>query len=137
MTSRHAGTEFFADTCMALEAGLTNRRPLEQPGIRRAVRCVAGRAAFKLQRTVLENEWALLVRVASDARRIRTDGQLRLLLLVAAVWVMTVTARHGPFQDFVMKRFAELCLCLVVAGHAKLRLILLEHLRLGKTGVLM
>ena len=49
---------------VALQAELRNVIALEQPGIARAVRVVAARAAFDLGRGVLEDERPLLVGAA-------------------------------------------------------------------------
>ena len=86
------------------------------------MRSVAGRAAFGLERRVLERERPLLTRMALDARRVRTYREPRLFELKAAVRVVAVTAFHRTFQHFVVERLAELRLGLCMAAHAKLRL---------------
>ena len=97
---------------------------------------MTGCAAFKLQRSVLEYEWALLVRMALNARGVRTHGRPCLLLLKPAVRIMAVAAVHSSFEDFVMEGFAELSLGLVVTCHAQLRLICFQHPRCSLARVL-
>ena len=82
---------------MALETELPHAAALQHLWIRRAVRRMACRAAFELQRRVFENERSLFIAVALDASCIGTDSKLRLFLLEASVRIMTVAAIHRSF----------------------------------------
>lgn len=119
--------KLFGDACVAFEAKLPHLRPLQQFRIGRAVRSVAGGAAFQFQRTVFENERALLVGVAFNTCCIRADGQFGLFGLKSSVRIMAIAASHGSFQHFVVERFGELRFRLVVTAHAELRLARSEH----------
>lgn len=100
---------------MAFEAKLPHAASLEHLRIRRAVRRVARRAAFDLERRMFENERAGLIAMALDARCVRTYGEFRLFLFEASVRIMTVAAVHRSFEDLVMERLAELSLCFGMA----------------------
>jgi hypothetical protein len=86
---------------------------------------------------MFEYERALLVAVALDARGVGPDGELRLFLLEASVWIMAVTTAHRSFENFVMKRLTELRLGFGVTRHAKLRLVRAEHRLRRLSGFLM
>ena len=88
---------------------------------------MASGAAFDLQRSMLKNEWALLIGVAFNAARIGTDSQFRLFCLEPAMRVVTIAALHCAFKHLVVEWLRELRLGLVVAAHAKLGLAGLEH----------
>ena len=108
MKARSLRRQFFFNAGVALEAELTDACTLKHLWIARSVRRVACRAAFCLHRTVLEDERALLVRVALDAGSIGTIRKLSLLRLKTAVGVVTVAARHCALGHLVVKRLCEL-----------------------------
>jgi len=112
---------------VAFETKLPHTAAFQHLRIRRAVRGVARRAAFHLERRMFENERALLIAMALDTGGVGTDGELRLFLLKASVRIVTIAAGHRSFEHLVMERFAELGLCFGVARHAKLRLVRTEH----------
>jgi hypothetical protein len=93
---------------MTFEAELPYLRPLQHLWIGRAVRLMTRGTAFKLQRTMFEDERPLLVGVTLYARRIGTDSEFCLLLLETAVRIMAIAALHRPLEDLVMERLAEL-----------------------------
>ena len=95
---------------------------LEHSWIRRAMRHVTGDATVCLHRRMFEREWALLVGMALDARRISADCQPRLLQLKTAVRIVTVAAAHGAFQHLVMGRHRELMFHLGVTVQTELGL---------------
>src|SRR5204863_9297141 len=106
---------------MARQAKLIYCAVFQQPWICRTVRCVAGSAAFRLNRSVLVSKWSLLVDVALDASRICSRSQSRLPVFESAVRVMTVAATHRAFQNLVMERHRELRLHFIVTTGAELR----------------
>jgi len=108
---------------VTFETKLPHAASLQHLRIRRAVRRVARRAAFHLQRSMFKNERALLIAVALDTRRVSTDRELRLFLLEASMRIVTIAAVHRSFEDLVMERLAELRFCFGMARHAKLRLV--------------
>ena len=134
MEAGSAGRAELKYVAVALYAELIDLAALQELRVARAVRRVAGRAAFGLYGRVLEDERPLLVRVALQARSVRARGQPRLLRLEPAVRVVAVGAFHRAFQHLVMERHCELRLGLVVALHAQLLLCVLEHLQRGRFG---
>ena len=95
---------------------------LNQVRIRGAMRRMARNATLCLDRLVFENEWSLLVDVASKADRILSRRGAQLLSDETTMRVMTIHALHQSFFHPVMKRHIELGLHLQVAGVAKPRL---------------
>jgi len=107
----------------------------QQSRIRRSVRRVACRAAFRLHRSVFEGERSLLVGVALDTSRIRSSGQPGLLGLKSTVRVVTIGAAHRAFQNFVMEGRGKLRLDLVVTTHAELWIVGLQHANRREAGL--
>ena len=91
------------------------------------MRCMTRRAAFGLDRRVLERKRSLLVYVTLEASGIRARRQTGLLRFESAVRVVTVAATHRAFQNFVMERHAELRLNFAVTTRAQLRIVRLQH----------
>ena len=94
---------------VTLETELPHTRTREQFLICRTVRCMTRRAAFDLQRCMLENEWSLLIRVTLETSSISARRETRLLEFETAMRIVTIAALHLSFEHFVMKRPAELC----------------------------
>ena len=92
----------------------------QQSWISRAVRCMAGHAAFSFQRRVLISEWPLFVCMTLNASCIAAGGQARLFKFETAVRVMTIAATHRTFHYFVMEGHGERRLHFAVATEAKL-----------------
>src|SRR5215207_2692967 len=113
---------------VAGQAELRDRRRVEHPRVRGAVRRVARRAALGLDGRVLEGERPLLLRVALDAGRVHARREPALLGLEAAVRVVAVGALHRALQHLVVEGLRELVLLLGVALEAELLLAALEHL---------
>jgi len=67
-------------------------------------------------------EWSLFVRMTLETSGISARCKARLLQLKAAVRIVTITALHLSFQDFVVKRPAKLCFCFTMTTDAELRL---------------
>ena len=128
--ARSLRRQFFLDAGMAFHAELANAGTLEHLWIARTMRRVACRAAFCLDGAVFENERALLVRVALYAVGVGTDPKFGLLRFETTVSIVTVAALHRALGHFVVKRFIELALYLVVAAYAELLLTSTKH-RLG------
>ena len=76
---------------------------------------------------MLERKRSLLVYVTLDASCIGACRQSRLPGLKSAMRIVTVTATHRAFQNFVMERHRELRLHFVVATNAELRIVGLQH----------
>ena len=88
---------------VARQAELIYRTVFQQTRIRRSVRRVACRAAFRLHRSVFEGERSLLVGVALDTSRIGSSRKPGLLGLESTVRIVTIRAAHRAFQNFVME----------------------------------
>ena len=82
------------------------------------MRCVTRNAAVGLNRSMLVNEWSLLIDVTLDAGRVRAGRKSRLLEFKAAVRIVAIAALHRAFQHLVMERQLELVFDLTVATHA-------------------
>ena len=83
--------------------------------------------SVSLNRSVLINERTLLVCVTLNARGVRAGGKSCLFQLKAAVWVMTITALHRSFKNFVMEGQIELMFGFAMTTDAELRLIHLQQ----------
>jgi hypothetical protein len=90
---------------------------------------MTSRATFSLQRRVFVGKRTLFVRVTLDAGRIRSRSQSGLLELKTAVWIVTITALHHAFENFVMNRLVEIRLHFAVTAQAKLRLASLQQVQ--------
>ena len=77
-------------------------------------------------------ERTLLVCVTLNTWGIPASRQPGLFKLKTAVRVMTITAAHGAFQNFVMERRRECRLDFAVATQAKLRVVHLQHSYAGE-----
>jgi hypothetical protein len=127
VTAWQLGRLLLGNTCVALHAQLPDDRTFQHFRISRAVRYMTNRAALDLQRTVLENERALFVRVAFYAGDIGADRKVCLLRLKPAMRVVTIGAFHRAFEHLVMEWFSELRFRFVVAAQAQLGLSLPQH----------
>lgn len=107
---------------MALQAQQIHVAYLEHVGIRTTVRCVAGRATLNFHGFVLEDEWSLLVGMATKANCILRGGPPHLLGPNRAVRIVAITALHQSLVDAMVKWHLELSLLLRVARITKLRL---------------
>ena len=85
------------------QAELVDRAESQQSWIGRAVRCMAGHAAFSFQRGVFISEWPLFVCMTFNASCIAAGGQARLFEFETAMRVMTIAATHRAFHDLVME----------------------------------
>lgn len=124
-TSRLVGAHAVVNA-VAGQAQLVDTSKFQQSWISRAVRRMAGRAAFGLEWRVFVSKRTLLVGVALYARRVRAGCQSCLLELEAPVRIVTITALHRAFEDLVMKRLVEIRLYFVMTTYAELRLADLE-----------
>ena len=100
------------------------------------MRRVTGDAAVGFYRSMLVDEWSLLVCVTLDASRVRARRQSCLFKFETTVRVVAIAALHCAFQNFVVERQIELVLRLAVAAETKLRLAISEQFQLGNTGLL-
>ncbi len=94
------------------------------------------RAAFNLERRVLEDKWPLFIGVTFDARQISADREPGLFGFKTAVRVVTIAAFHRAFHHLVTERLAKLRLDFAVAFKAQLRLARIEHLKGRSVGIL-
>lgn len=88
---------------------------------------MTSRTAFEFCRSMLENERALLIRMAFYARDVGTNRELCLLRLKAAMSVVAIGTSHRSFKYFVMERFCKLRLRFVMAVETELGLTDLQH----------
>src|SRR5271163_1602135 len=88
---------------------------------------VAGRTTFDLHRRMLEDEWPLLVGVASKANRILRRRSPHLLGTNCTVRIVAVRASHQALVDAMMEGHLELGFLLHMAGVTKFRLCLYQQ----------
>jgi len=119
--------KLIGNTAVTFKAKLSHLRALEHLRVARAVRHMTRRAAFDLERSVLEDERALFIRVAFNTRHINADRELRLLLFKTSVRIMTIAAFHRSFQNFMVKRLGKLRFRFGMAAHAELLLVGFQH----------
>jgi len=89
------------------QAKLIDIARLEHVRIRRAVRRMAGLAAFHLDRLMLVDKWPALIGVAGKAHRVLGGRGADLLGLDCAVRIVAVAALHKPLVHAVVKRHFE------------------------------
>jgi hypothetical protein len=107
---------------MTLQAERIHIADGQQPWIRRTVRRVASRAAFRLDHRMLEDERSGCFRMALSADLIVVGGRLKLFVLECAVRIVTVAASHQALVHFVMERLSKCRLHIGMAGVAELGL---------------
>ena len=91
------------------------------------MRRMAGRAPFSFERSMFVSKRTLLVRVTFNTSGVRAGSQSGLLEFKTAMRIVAITALHGSFENFVMKRCIELGLHLTMTTHAELRFPDLQH----------
>ena len=126
-TARRSVRKLIRDSAVTFQAKLPDLRTPEHLRISSPVRDMTRRAAFDLERRVLENERTLFVRVTFDTRRVNADRKFRLFLFKASVRIMTIAAFHRAFEHFVMKRLGKLRFRFAVTADAELLLVGFEH----------
>lgn len=82
---------------------------------------------FGFHRGVFISEWTLFVRVTFNASSISAGGQARLFKFETAMRVMTITATHRTFRNFVMEGHRERRFHFAMATQTKLRVAHLQH----------
>lgn len=127
MQARRLWRKFFGNARVALETKLPDRCSFQHLGVARTVRYVTSRAALELCRSMLENERALLIRMALYAGYVGTDGQLSLFRFETAVSIVAIGTSHRSLKNFVMKRFRKLGLRFVMAVETELGLTDFQH----------
>jgi len=90
----------------------------------RAVRGVAGGAAFDLYCFMLENKWAALIGVAGKAHRVLRRRRPDLIRFHRAMRVVAVIAFHQALVHSMMEGHRELRFLLCVAGITEFRFCL-------------
>lgn len=113
--------------CVATQAEQVDVAHFQHMRIGRAVRRVAGLAAFHLHDLMLEDKWPLLVRVASETHGVLRGRCTQLVRPFRAMRIVTVGALDQPFIYAVVERHRELRLLLQMARIAKFRLRLDEQ----------
>lgn len=86
---------------------------------------VACGAAIDRARVVFVNERSAFILVTGDAECLGICSQL--VLLVAAVRVMTIGARHDAFGQAMMRRLVKIGACRLVAVEAEFGWFCAEH----------
>ena len=112
---------------VALQAQQTGLAYSQQARVRGPVRGVTTGAAFGLDGKVLENEWALLVRMALHAHGVTASDVPYLPQGAGAVKIVTVRAFHQALVHAVMERFRKIGLGSRVASVAQLGLTLRQQ----------
>ena len=87
---------------MALQAYVAHLRARQHPRIGRAVRLVAGAAAFQPHRSMLEDKRPALVAMALHAARFVSEGCFHAVRAERAVRIVAVHARHGAFRQAML-----------------------------------
>ena len=105
---------------MASQTQLVDRAVLQQPRIRRTVRCMTGRASFGFYRSVFVSKRPLLIHVALNASGVGAGRESGLLQLETAMRIVTIGALHETLVDAVLKRHGELRPHGQVAGIAQI-----------------
>ena len=81
---------------------------------------MTGRAPVGLDRSMLINKRALLVRMTLNASCIRTSRESCLFQFKPAMRVVTIAALHGSFENLVMEWQIKLVFHFRVTAHAEL-----------------
>ena len=126
-STRLNGSDVMCDA-VACQAELVNCAEPQQPRIRRAVWRMTGHATFSLHRGVFISKRTLLIRVTFNASGIAAGGQSCLFEFKTAMRVMTITAAHRAFHDFMMEGRGERRFDFAVTTQAKLRVTHFQHL---------
>src|SRR5579871_31911 len=105
---------------MAFQAKQIDLAATQKPRVRRAMRRVAGYAAFSLDGRVLKSKGPGFVSVAIEAKLILRVGGSQLVRKEPAVRVVAIAARQKPFIHFVVEWFGEIGFDIKMAGVAKL-----------------
>ena len=113
---------------VTLQAERVHARPIDEPGIRSAVREMAGAAAFGLHDKVLIHKRSRGLAVALRADRVHLRRRSQILPVKCPVRIVAVGAFHQPLFNLVMKRHVELRFGIRVALEAQLRLLNLQQL---------
>src|ERR1035437_509957 len=116
---------------VALVAELIDVGNIQQPGILRAMWCVAARASLALDHCMLKHPGAACLRVALGADHVLVSCGPHIVRVERAVSVVAVGALHQAFVHLVMEWHAELRLDVGVALVAKLRLRGLQQFLFG------
>ena len=88
---------------------------------------MAGRATFRLDRSVFKGERTLLVRMAFNTSRISTGRQPGLFEFEPSMRIVAITAAHGALENFMMERRRERGFYFGVTTHTKLRVVRSQH----------
>jgi len=128
-TRAHTMYRSCGDRAVTLIAKLVDIGNVQQPRILGPVRCVTGKATFRLDRRVLEYKWSARLRMALGADSVLIRGRPDVVVAEGAVNIMAVTALDQPLIHLVMKRLRERRLHIRVAGVTKLGLRHLQQIR--------
>ena len=107
---------------VTLQTKLSDCAGLQQPWVARSVRCVAGRASFGFDRSMLVDEWSLFVGVTLNASGIGAGREPCLFGFKSAMSVVAISTLHRAFENLVMEWLIELMLYFRVAFETKLGL---------------
>ena len=105
---------------MALETQLINLVPVQQLGIRGAVRLVTRDAPFHAHGSMFEDERAALVGVALHTGNLISVGEADLARIEAAMRLVTIHTMDRAFLIFMAERLVEGGQIFAMAGQAKL-----------------
>ncbi len=111
---------------VTLEAHRVHRRTGQQPRMSRAMRSVAGLAAFGLYRRVLEYERSFLVAMTVEAYGV-LGGSRAQLAISGGVHIVAVRTFHQALIDAMAERLVELCPDLLVARVTQASLLIGEE----------
>ena len=109
---------------MALQTQNVQVTGLDKPRIWRSMGSVTCYATLGLDRQMLEDKRALLIRVACEADRIPGRRRTKLLANESTMGVVTIGTLDEPFFHAMVEGHVELWLDLLMAGIAEIRLSL-------------
>lgn len=112
---------------VALQAKKVHLAHAQQPRIGGSVRIVAAHTAFGFDRDMLEDKWALLVRMAAIANRLLVCGSAQLTVQESAVRIVAIGALDQAFVYAVMKGFRKIGPPFQVAAVTERRLLFLQQ----------
>ena len=93
---------------MTLQTYKANLLAHEHARVRRTVRLMTGAAALETHRRMLERERSAQIAVALEARLFISRYETHHAGLEAAVGIVTIYARHGPFRNPMPERTLKL-----------------------------
>src|SRR5271157_1975657 len=119
---RYGGRRGIDRQCVAFQAKKVDLAALQQPGICRTMRRVAGHASLGLHRRMFERKRPGLVRVTVVANHVLCRGRAQLPVQESSVRIVAIAAGDQAFVHAMVKRPGKLWLHFQMTAVAKLGL---------------